>query len=419
MKILGNSSAEPPPRAWLTVGLLWFVAFFNYLARVMLTTMHGSVLSAIPMTEAQFGLLTSIFLWVYGLLSPLAGFASDRFSRKWVITFSLFFWSVITWLTAYAKTFEELLIMRALMAVSEASYLPAALSLITDYHQGPTRSFAVGLHMTGVVAGYAMAGMGGWLAQHRTWGYAFALVGAVGIGYSAVLALALKDRPRAADGPERVPIPQIRFRRALADLLRSRSFLLIFLCLGLLGAVTWVVLSWMPTFVQERFHLGQGAAGLSATGFLNCAALLGMLCGGAWADRWSRTQPRARIFVTVIGFCAAAPGVLLTARADSILFAVFGLVIYGFTVCFSDSNMMPILCQVSDPRYRATGYGLLNMASTLAGGLAVYAAGALRDLRFDFGRILDGAVLGLILCALILLPLRPRSPAIRPLAAFP
>ena len=128
------------PRAWLTVALLWFVAFFNYLARIMITTMHGSILAAFPITEAQFGLLTSTFLWAYGILSPAAGFLSDRFSRSRVIIVSMLAWSVVTWLTSFARTFEQLLVMRALMGVCEACYIPAALALISDYHRGPTRS---------------------------------------------------------------------------------------------------------------------------------------------------------------------------------------------------------------------------------------------------------------------------------------
>ena len=148
-------------RAWLVVGLLWFVALLNYLDRVMITTMRGSLTEAIPMTDAQFGLLTSVFLWVYAVLSPFAGFLADRFSRSRVILWSLLAWSALTWLTGYAKTFEQLLVVRALMGVSEATYIPAALALITDYHRGPTRSLATGVHMTGISVGSGLGGLGG------------------------------------------------------------------------------------------------------------------------------------------------------------------------------------------------------------------------------------------------------------------
>ena len=124
------SDSTLPARAWLVVALLWVVGMLNYLDRVIITTMHGSLIEAIPMTEAQFGLLTSVFLWVYGILSPFAGFLADRFNRSRVIVISLFAWSVLTWLTAHATTFHGLLITRALMGISEACYIPAALALI-------------------------------------------------------------------------------------------------------------------------------------------------------------------------------------------------------------------------------------------------------------------------------------------------
>jgi len=133
----------------------------------MITTMHGSVMAAIPMSEAQFGLLTAVFLWGYGFLSPWAGFLSDRFSRSRVIAFSMLAWSAVTWLTAYARTFEQLIAMRVAMSLCEASYMPAALALISEYHRGATRALATGLHMSGAVLGCALAGLGGWLATLR------------------------------------------------------------------------------------------------------------------------------------------------------------------------------------------------------------------------------------------------------------
>ena len=117
------------------------------------------------MTDAQFGLLTSVFLWVYGLLSPIAGFLADRYNRSKVIIGSLFVWSLVTWLTAHASTYEELLATRALMGISEACYIPAALSLIVDYHKGATRSLATGIHIAGVMVGQSLGFIGGWMAE--------------------------------------------------------------------------------------------------------------------------------------------------------------------------------------------------------------------------------------------------------------
>lgn len=418
-------SESPGGRAWATVGLLWLVAAMDYLTRVMLTTMHGSIVTAIPMTETQYGLLTSVFLWVYGVFSPFAGFMSDRFSRSRVILFSLLGWSLLTVLTAYARTVGELLAMRAAMGISQACYLPAALALITEYHRGPTRSLAVGVHMTGIMVGSAISGLGGWLADLRSWHYAFSLVGTVGLIYCALLSLFLRDAPREAPGVDpgaaagnaspaaAQGATPVRFGSAIISLFGRGGFVLALIYWGALGIIAWAITAWMPTFILERFHLSQGAAGLYTSGFIYAASLAGVLAGGAWADRWGRTQPAARIYVPAIGMCIAAPGILLVAHTHVLALAVGGLVVYGFTRVFSDSNMMPILCLVSDSRYRATGYGVLNCLSCICGGIAIYVGGALRDAKVDLSHVLAYCAAGMVLCAGLLLLVRT-GPAATP-----
>jgi MFS family permease len=400
-------------RAWLVVGLLWFVALLNYLDRVMITTMRGSLMEAIPMTDAQFGLLTSVFLWVYAVLSPFAGFLADRFSRSRVILWSLLVWSALTWLTGYAKTFEQLIVVRALMGVSEATYIPAALALITDYHRGNTRSLATGVHMTGISVGSGLGGLGGWLAERYGWSYAFTLFGIIGIVYAALIFFVLRDAPR--EGAETTTATNKKqdagFGEAMVSLFGNGTFWLMLLFWGLLGMTGWAVVGWMPTYLTEHFHLSQGAAGLSATGYLQAASLVGFLIGGGWADRWSRTNPRARILVPVIGLCLAAPGVLIAAKTSLLPVAIGGLMLYGLARVFTDSNMMPILCMVCDPRYRATGYGVLNLFSCAIGGLSIYVGGALRDAHVNVSNLFLAAAISLFVCAGLVFLVKPRQTA--------
>jgi len=416
---MANSSTLPP-RAWLVVGLLWIVGCLNYLDRVMITTMRGSLTEAIPMTDAQFGLLTSVFLWVYGFLSPFAGFLADRFNRSRVIIGSLFAWSVITWLTAHATTYGELLATRALMGISEACYIPAALALIADYHRGNTRSLATGVHMSGIMVGSGLGGLGGWIAERHGWAHAFEIFGAAGIVYSIVVAFLLRDAARdpgvvrAAIAGES-SVKSVRMGAALASLFSQRGFIFALAYWGLLGLVGWAVVGWMPTYLNEHFQLSQGTAGLSATGYLQAAALAGVLIGGAWADRWSRTNERGRIYVPMIGLLVAAPGILLVSTIDWLPLALAGLVIFGLARAFSDSNMMPILCLVSDARYRATGYGVLNLFSCVVGGLTIYAGGIMRDAQIDVSRIFQFAAFSILICVGLLFSIRAQTqPRSRP-----
>jgi hypothetical protein len=120
-------TSPPSFRARLVVALLAGVAYLNYLDQVMLTTMRKSVVEAIPMGDAQFGPLTSAFLWVYAFMSPVGGYLADRASRTKVIIGNLFFWSAVTWLTAHVTTFNGLILTRVLTGLREACSIPAAL----------------------------------------------------------------------------------------------------------------------------------------------------------------------------------------------------------------------------------------------------------------------------------------------------
>jgi MFS family permease len=405
-----NTEKRLPSGAWLVVGLLFIVGLLNYLDRITITTMRGSIMSTIPMTEAHFGILTSVFLWVYGLLNPFAGFIADRFNRSRVIIVSLFVWSTVTWLTSYATTFEELLATRALMGISEACFIPAALALIMDYHQGPTRSLATGIVMCGNMLGSSLGFVGGWIAENHNWHLAFHIFGIVGIIYSLVLIFFLRDVPQTEKEPDLKEMKtRVNFFEAMKDLFSSRSFIFLLIFWGLLGMVTWIIMGWLPTYYQEHFNLTQARAGLYATGYFYPASIAGLLLGGFWADYWNRTNPRARIFVPVIGLCIAVPCVFFASSVTILPLTILFFFGYGLTRMFSDTNLMPVLCLVSDSRYRATGYGVLNLVSTALGGIGLYAAGAMRDLHIDLSVAFKFASLLLLICAVLFYLVKPKN----------
>ena len=399
-----NDFSKIKTRAWLVVALLWPVAMLNYLDRLMLTTMRDSIKVGIPMTDAQFGLLTSVFLWVYAFMSPAAGYLADRFSRRKLIIGSVFVWSAVTWLTAHAHDFNQLLIARALMGVSEACYIPAALALIVDYHRGPTRSLATGLHMSGLYAGAALGGLGGVLAEHFKWQSAFNLFGTIGIAYSIVLILTLKEcREARPSNAENVPAEKVKLANAFGYLFRQSSFWALLGYFGLLSIANWAIYGWLPTYMGQQFKLGQGAAGMSATAYIQVASFAGVLIGGAWADRWSRRNPRGRALVPLIGFCAAGPALYWSASTSVLLAAIIGLIVFGLARGFADANNMPILCQIAPARYRATGYGVLNFVACALGGAMTYVAGALKDANIGLEKVFQFCAGGVVLAALLLL----------------
>ncbi len=397
---------QPLRTAWLVVALLIPVALLNYLDRQMLAAMKTSMVADIPSIadKADWGIVLGSFKWVYALLSPVAGYIADRFSRRWVIAASLFTWSATTWLTGHVSTFHELVASRALMGISEAFYIPAALALVTDYHLGTTRSRAVGLHQVGIYAGLILGGFAGHVADAPDfgWRWAFTTCGIIGVVYAVPLLFVLRDPPRAADAPASTS-PSA----ALSELLGNRNFILLVLYFTLPAIAGWVVKDWMPDILKEKFHLGQGRAGVVAM-FVHPASILGVVLGGFLADRWMRRSQRGRIYVSAIGMVLFLPALFAVGNASLQTTAIIGLVVFGLGWGFFDCNNRPSLCQIARPELRATGYGLMNLVSISCGGFGDVAFGALRDrgvpLDVIFGTFAGVAAVSVVIVLLI----RPR-----------
>lgn len=401
--------------AWLIVGLLWFVALLNYLDRLLIASMRDPIVESIPMSDARFGLLTSVFLWVYGILSPFGGYFADKYSRKKVIVLSLFVWSAVTLWTGYVHSFAEMLVARAMMGISEACYIPAALALIADYHKGNTRSLANGLHISGLYAGMALGGVGGFIADAWGWRYAFHLFGGIGVAYGVLMFLILKDFPKeskersvSSTQPDKIEATgEFSVKDSLKKLFGTSSYWVLIIYNGAIGMAFWLIYSWLPTYIKEQFGLRLGEAGISATGFIQIASFIGVILGGSVADRWSAVNVRGRVFIPVIGFTLGCPFLFLMASTDIFGIAIAGMIGFGLARGFHDSNLMPIMCQVTDRRYRATGYGFLNFFSTIVGGLMVYAGGALRDNNINLSHIFQFSAVLLLLSSWLLLLVKP------------
>jgi len=176
-----------------------------------------------------------------------------------------------------------------------------------------------------------------------------------------------------------------------------------------LGIVTWLVTGWLPTFYKEHFNLSQTVSGFYATAYLYPASIAGLLVSGFIADRWSKTNSRARILVPAIALCVGAPCILAASFVPIIAVVIVLFMIYAFNKAFTDSNMMPMLCLVVDPRYRATGYGVLNFFGTIIGGVGLYMGGVLRDAHIDLSIMFRIAAVAMIICGALLFSIRPKK----------
>jgi len=388
--------------SWFLVALLWIVALLNYLDRLLITSMRDPIIADFSINDARFGMLTSVFLWSYGILSPFGGFLADRYSRKKVIVFSVMVWSLVTLWTGYVTSFHQLLVTRLLMGISEAFYIPAALALITDYHKSRTRSLATGIHMSGLYAGLALGGIGGYIAEWWGWRSGFQVFGIFGVLYTLILLFFLRDKRSESEktmDAERIPSEKnITLAESVRVLAGERSFITIMIFFCIMGIVNWLVYSWLPAFLKEHFNLGLGKAGISATFYIQAGSFAGVVIGGMLADRWSKVNIRGRLYVVIIGMTLGAPLLFMMSSTSIFGIAIAAMLFFGVGKGFNDANIMPILCQILDGRYIATGYGFLNFLSTIISGIMVYAGGAMKDANISLSIIYQIAA-GLILIA--------------------
>jgi MFS family permease len=411
--------------AWIIVGLLWVVAVLNYFDRQLVVTMAKPIKADLDIRDARFGLFPSVFLWTYGLCSPCAGYLADRVGRKPVIIASLALWSVATLLTGFVTQFWQMLACRVLLGVSEAFYMPAAVALIVDYHVGRTRSRATGLHLSGVYVGMILGGLGGWFAEEFGWRFAFILFGAVGVGYAMILVVVLRVRDvnergeeGAIDGAEWHFVPPAPpLGNPFRALFSTRGFALLLVMNALNGAAYWPVRNWLPSFFQYELGASQTWSGLYGASTFAGAAFLGMLIGSTVSDRWSMQTERARALVPAIGFCVAAPCLFMVGAASLLPEAaglvpaiVAGIVVVGMSQGFLDANLMPAVCTVSDPRHRATGYGLMNLVGTTAGGIMTFVGGWLKDANVPFAMTFKVAAGFILVAGVLLFAVKPNAP---------
>jgi MFS family permease len=389
--------------AWLLVATLWGVALLNYLDRQVIFSLFPLLKSELQISDKQLGLFGTVFLWVYALLSPISGYLADRFGRARIIIISLLVWSIITWLTGHARSFEELIVLRALMGVSEACYIPAALALITDYHAKGNASLATGIHNSGIYAGIILGGAGGgWMGEHYGWRSAFIVLGIAGVAYTAVVVSVLRGERTARR--EESPITKLQFLAALRELLALRGFKTLALVFGSFSIANWAIYTWLPLYLYERFQLSLTAAGFSATFYIQAASIAGILLGGLLADRWSRGSPRGRILTQALGVALAAPCLFLVGFTASMALLIPALVIFGLGRGFYDCNTMPVLAQIARSDLRSTGYGIFNLIGTLSGGAIAAAAGILKNI-IGLGGVFQLAAILLLISTVMLMRL--------------
>ena len=398
-----------PNYKWHVVGMLWFCGFFNYADRQAIFSVFPLLEGEMHLDKLQLGLLGSSFALVYGLCAPFAGNIVDRVRRKTAVLGGLFAWSVICMMTALAGNFRQLLFFRAAEGLGETFYFPASMSLISDYHGKRTRSRAMGSHQTSVYLGTIAGGFfGGLISQYYGWRSSFIVFGGLGVVLGFVLTRFLVEPERGAADKE-----DFQVRSHQEHKMTIPEFLTVIwttptvlLCMGafmLDNFVGMVLLSWMPAFLYEKFHLSLAVAGLTATLFIQLASMVGSPLGGWMADTLRRRFPGGRIAVQLIGVLGAAPFVIWCGQTLSVTSLIAALTCWGFFKGLYDSNIFASVLDVIRPEARGTAVGFMNMIGWLVGaGTAPVVIGYIAQ-RSSLSYAISVASIALVAAAALLL----------------
>lgn len=375
-----------PNYKWLVVGMLWFVCFFNYADRQAIFSVFPLLKQQLHLTDVQLGVLGAAFMWMYALFGPVAGWLCDRFPRKHLIVGALLFWSIVTAATAMTHTYTELLLCRALGGLGEAFYFPAAMSLLSDYHGTTSRSKAMSLHQTGVYAGSIAGGaLSGLVGEYYGWRPPFILFGVAGVVLAVVLTGVLKEPVRGsstANDPEAGAAGMDAAKAAelsksggslwsgVGAVLQNRmAMLLVAVFLGA-NFVAAVFLTWLPTFLYDKFHMSLSMAGFSGTAYLQTASVFGVLSGGVLADFAAKRVRGGRLFTQAAGLIGGVPFLFLTGWSHAVPAFVLATLGFGYFKGLYDANIFAGLYDVVPVARRGVAAGLLNSLGWLGAGFA-------------------------------------------------
>jgi MFS family permease len=419
--------AEPVSSSykWWVVFLLWFVCFFNYADR-------QTISAVLPRLEAEFGfnkeeqgLIGSAFMVVYAGCALLAGFVCDRFQRRHLIMGGCLFWSLVTVATGWCSKLWHFVTVRALEGFGETFYFPASMSLVSDYHDGRTRSRALAFHQSSVYAGTIL---GSWLgasmaAYFDDWRVGFYFFGGAGMVLALVFYTFLQEprRGQAESAPPElaahgiVEARPLSFGETVAALFRSPAAPLLMLAFVGANSVAAMFLIWMPTFMREKFRLPEGEAGLTATLYIQLASAAAVPLAGILADRLARHFVAGRIMVQAAGLLGGTALVTMLGRTTSLDTLILVMMAFGFCKGFYDSGIFASLYDAIEPRARGTAAGLMNTVGWGGGAFGPWFIGWLAEHgkrptkieNMSDGIAWGGAIYlvsaGLLLCAIWLL----------------
>lgn len=398
-RVLQPSVNGRPASANALVGFMWGAYFLNYCDRQAVFAMFPVLRADLSMSDVELGLTGSVFLWVYGCCCPIAGQLADRMSKRLLVVGSLAIWSLVTVGTGLAGSAITLLALRAAMGVSESMYMPAAISLTANAHPPEKRSRAISILTTAQILGTVGGSwFGGWMAQLGRWREAFFALGLVGLVYAVPYVLHL----RRVDESVAVETRASGGRLAVLSLARVPTFLMLCVVFPIFVFGLWLIYSWLPNFLHEKFDLDLARAAFTATVYLQSGTLAGMLGGGLLADFLYRYTRSSRFWLLTATLLLCAPCLHFMGNASTLAATCTAAAGFGVFSGFLMGNIFPAAFEVVPADTRASAVGILNFCGSLLSGLAPLLGGMWKR-TIGIERMFSGTAIAYLAAAVILI----------------
>ena len=366
----GDSGSEGRYRGYLLI-LLGIAVGFTSVDRLALGLVAQNVKIDFHLTDAQVGILSGIaFAVFYSIFGIPLGRWADRGNRAKIISLTAAFWGVMVMLSAIARSFAELLVIRMGVAVGESGCIPPAYSLISDYFGRPQRPHAVSKFLLGssitAAIGYFAAG---WLSELYGWRVMFALLGSAGLPLAALALLTLRE-PRLTQNRgsgkslERAEAPGLV--EVCRSLWGSRSYRYVLVALSFNYVFGYGIAQWQPAFFIRSFGLSTGelSSGLSV---ISIGAFVATYLGGYLASRYAPGNERLQL--KVIAVLNAVFGIALAfAYLATNAYVALGLIgIAGAGGALGSGPLFATTQTVVPERMRAISVSILFLFANLIG----------------------------------------------------
>lgn len=365
---------------WEVLILLWIAFFLNQADRQVFNVVLPLIRDDLHLTDMEVGLIATIFNLVFAMLVPISGFIGDRYSRKWIIVFSIFLWSAATMLTGTSSTVLMFVMFRSIATgMGEAMFGPANYSILADYHK-KTRAIAMSIHQTAYYVGVVASGfLAGYIGDRWGWKNAFYIFGAIGVIHAIVLIIRLKDPVKeSTEGASTNNEKKIHFFESMKALFKVPTAVLLTIGFSGLIFVLTGYLTWTPTYLHEKFSMNLADAGFNSMFYTHAAAFVGVLLAGRLSDKLATRKKSYRILMQSIGLLCAAPFIILMGNSVGLTSVYVGFLGFGFARAFFDANTYPVLYDVIPQRYHASAAGVMQMIGFAVGSFAPVILGAVK-----------------------------------------